>query len=178
MIGIWIPLQQLDDVGLGFHAARVELQRDQMGQRNDSQARSGSHAERRLGMAAVDDSRKPLTEVDDLHQPGRADHVEHPAQWILPVRLPYLDRVAGFAKPVRHRLEVAYCDAHAKVDVFGVANVAMRGEGRGTDQHRIDAAIGEEGGDTFSGCEQTGVIRHRRDSLRNWARARPIAPAG
>ena len=50
-VGIRIPLQEFDDVSLGFHAA-------------------GVHAKRRLCKPAVNHVRKPLAEVDDLDEPG------------------------------------------------------------------------------------------------------------
>jgi hypothetical protein len=138
--------------GVGFADQRFEAAESVLpAERSDSAA---------IGMAAVDHGRKPFAEVDDLNQSERAANVDHATQRILPVRLPDRDFVAGLTQPFGHGAEVADGDVHTQIDVFRMADVPVGSESRCADQHRMNAAAREAGGDPLSGREQRVRIRH------------------
>jgi hypothetical protein len=62
---IGVPRQEFNDVGARLHAPRVELERDEMRERNDSQAASGTDDGVGCGQSALDDHRPHAARFED-----------------------------------------------------------------------------------------------------------------
>jgi hypothetical protein len=90
-VGVEVVGKEFYDVRTRFCSSGVELERNQVRQRHDPQAASGT--DDRLGRceSAFDNRRKPATVVHDLDETEWASHVDNTAERILSVWLSKLN---------------------------------------------------------------------------------------
>jgi hypothetical protein len=144
---IGVSRQEFNDVGARLHAPRVELERDEMRERNDSQAASGTDDGVGCGQSALDDRRKSTAEVHDLDDTERSPNVDDATERILSVGLPKRDVISGSPQHFSRSGKRDQIGIHAQIEILSEPYIAVRRQGDGADDHRPHAARFEDRGD-------------------------------
>lgn len=131
-----VAAEQFDNIGFGLHSACIQLQPDEMGERNDSEPSGRPGREGGLRQARVDDCRKTLAKVHNLNKPELSMDVDHSAKWIVSVWLSVGHIKRCGPQHFGHLRKIADSNIHGEIDVFCVTNIAVGGHCRRADHDR------------------------------------------
>ena len=138
-VGVGVAGEEFYDVRTRLRASGVELERNQVRQRHDPQAASGT--DDRLGRrkSTFDNRRKQATVVHDLDETEWASHVDATAKRILSVWLSKLNLEARRPQRVGGLPQRAEIGIHAEIKILGKPDVPVCRQRDGPDDHRPHA---------------------------------------
>ena len=127
-IDLGIAAEQFDNIRPGLASARVQLEGNKLGERDDAELAAGFDPDIVARESIPNRAWKSITETDDLHQTKRTGNVDDSAERIVTIRFPQFSRESFLAQSSRERAHVRQVCVHSQIDILGVANVAVRGQ--------------------------------------------------
>ena len=124
-IDLGIPAEQFDNIRPGLASARVQLEGNKLGERDDAELAAGVDPNIVSRKGIPNRARKTIPETDDLHQAKRTGDVDDSAERIVTIRFPQFGRELFLAQGCHELSHVRQVRVHSQIDNFGVANIAV-----------------------------------------------------